>query len=141
MNAPKKRPRGRPSKYTKALAERICKRISEGRSLRSVCSDVDVPVTHSVVLGWVLDSRTFADRYGRASGLRAEARFDELMDIADKMEGAGPAKVNGLKAKADVLKWVLSKMLPHRFSDKMQVEQSGEQKLEIVVRHVEKPLP
>ena len=133
--------RGRPSKYTTALAERICERISEGRSLRSVCRDADILVGPATVCGWVLDNDAFAEQYARASMLKAEARFDELIDIADRMENAEPAKVNSLRAKADVLKWVLSKMLPHKFSDKVAVEHQGEQMVRVLVEYADDKTP
>jgi hypothetical protein len=34
---------GRPSKYTKALGDRICAQIAEGKSLRTICDNPDMP--------------------------------------------------------------------------------------------------
>ncbi len=37
--APKKRKKGRPTLYTEALAAKICRRLAEGETLRSICRD------------------------------------------------------------------------------------------------------
>ena len=139
-----------PSKYTKALADRVCARIAEGRSLRDICRDKDVPVAASSVTQWVLTRDEFAKQYARACGLRAEARFEELMELADHMAVLEPDEegklriacadreaVNAMRAKIDVLKWALAKMKPEKYSDKLQMEHSGEQHTEVVVRYAD----
>jgi hypothetical protein len=137
------------SKYSDALASRICSRIAEGRSLRDVCRDKDVPVAASTVTQWVLDREAFAEKYGRACGLRTEARFEELLTLADEFASItetpeGPIlrvcereQVNPLRAKIDTLKWALSKMKPERYSDKLQVEQQGTQEVRVVVEYAD----
>ena len=35
--------RGRPSKYTKAVADEICLRLAKGETLRSICRDEHMP--------------------------------------------------------------------------------------------------
>ena len=50
--APKKRTKGRPSLYTKALAAKICLRLAEGETLRSICRDKAMP-DKATVLRWL----------------------------------------------------------------------------------------
>ncbi len=40
---PKKRQKGRPSLYTEALAAKLCERLAEGESLRTICADKAMP--------------------------------------------------------------------------------------------------
>jgi hypothetical protein len=56
----------RPTEYTKDLADYICCQLAEGRSLRSICEEQDIPA-RSTVYDW-LDSNLhgFPDQYARA---------------------------------------------------------------------------
>ena len=49
--APKKRKIGRTSLYTEALAAKICRRLAEGETPRTICRDKVMP-TISTVMGW-----------------------------------------------------------------------------------------
>ena len=65
MSLPKKR--GRPSKYTEAVATAICRRIADGETLREICRSSDRFPPESSVREWVLaDHQGFAARYARA---------------------------------------------------------------------------
>ena len=65
--APKKRKRGRPSRYTPELAAVICERFAEGETLRSVCRDKAMP-DKATVLRWLGDKKKadFRDQYAHA---------------------------------------------------------------------------
>jgi len=44
---------GRPTEYTKELANTICNRIADGNSLRSVCLAEDMPsIDYLFLIGW-----------------------------------------------------------------------------------------
>ena len=43
MTSAKSKKRGRPSLYTDKLAAKICRRLAEGETLRSVCRDEAMP--------------------------------------------------------------------------------------------------
>ena len=65
MSVPKKR--GRPSKYTEAVAGEICTRLTGGETLREICRSSDHFPPESSVREWVVDDREgFAARYARA---------------------------------------------------------------------------
>lgn len=106
---------GRPSIYTPAIAEEICRRIASGESLRAVCTSDHMP-DESTVRQWVLEDREgFSPQYARACETRAEGWADEIVSIADTAEDPQKARLQ-----VDARKWVVSKMLP-KFGDKMQV--------------------
>lgn len=125
MTKPEKR--GRPSLYTQEIADEICRRIASGESLRSVCSSDNMP-DEKTVRDWVLQDREgFSPQYARACDIRAENWADEIVQIADNAEDPQKARLQ-----VDARKWVVSKILP-KFSDKQQVELSGEVKHGVVV--------
>ncbi len=124
---------GRPSIYTKKLATRICKRLAEGNSLRTICLDDDMPAA-TTVHQWVLeDKEGFSKHYARARELQAENMFDEILEIAD--DGSNDFMTitkgnvtyniedrevtNRSRLRVDSRKWYLSKVLPKKFGDRM----------------------
>lgn len=50
---------GRPIKFTQAIADRICERIADRESLRSICRDEGMPAMSSV-LSWLADDNKAA---------------------------------------------------------------------------------
>jgi ATP-dependent protease HslVU (ClpYQ) ATPase subunit len=104
---------GRPSIFTPELATELCVRLSEGRSLRSVCRDADMPAVSSVFL-WLRRDQEFSEQYARAKEEAADAIFDELLEIADDPDG----DVQRDRLRVDTRKWMLAKMKPRKYSDR-----------------------
>jgi hypothetical protein len=131
---------GRPSDYTPEKAEAICLRLAEGESLRSVCSDEDMP-TKQTALRWLTKHEDFRAQYVRAKEQGAEAIAEEMFDIADdgandwmeKLDKEGEAygwQLNGehvrrSQLRIDTRKWYLSKIMPKKYGEKVQTEHSG----------------
>lgn len=110
---------GRPTTFSQQLVDRICKRISEGESLRTICKDNGMPALSSVLL-WVTqqEHKDFSEQYERACNARAEHIFDGLLEIADKKKGE---TVSRSRLRVDTRKWYLSKVLPKKFGDKVDI--------------------
>lgn len=133
-------PAGRPSDYTPEIAEAICLRLSEGESLRSVCSD-DVMPDKVTVLRWIARHDEFRNQYAQAKHSGAEAIAEEMFDIADdgsndwmeKLDKDGNAigyQLNGehvqrSKLRIDTRKWYLSKIMPKKYGDKLDLTHGG----------------
>ena len=130
--APTKRKKGRPSLYTEALAAKICQRLAEGKSLRSICRDDAMPAI-STVMGWLFDGDhdDFQEQYARAREAQAEVRADEIVDIADDDTNDFTADKDGKlvadhehiqrsRLRVDARKWIAAKLLPKRYGDKLQ---------------------
>ncbi len=113
---------GRPSIYTDRLAKEICLRISNGRSLSSVCRDKDMP-SRSLVYDWLADEekQDFMDRYREADLQRADFHADEMIEIADGVE-ADTAEVAKAKLQIDTRKWQVARMNATKYGDKQQVD-------------------
>ncbi len=92
MDAPS--PIGRPTIYTPELRAELCARLAEGRTLRSVCRDDDMPHRRTVE-EWLLDlpneenkgkawiCDNFLSHYAQARVVQAENVHDEIVEIAD----------------------------------------------------------
>jgi len=127
-----KRPRGRPSTFTWAVANKICERLAEGETLRSICRDKGMPAA-SVVRRWALDDREgFYAHYARARDTGLDAMADELLDIADDGENdrdadgkADSEHINRSRLRVDTRKWYLSKLAPKRYGDRSSLELTG----------------
>lgn len=132
---------GRPSGYSDDLADVICARLVEngGRSLRSVCADDDMP-SLSTAMRWLSESEHFQQQYARATDVRAEIMAEDTLEIADdaRNDYIEKARENGelfivadqehiarSRLRIDTRKWLLSKMAPKKYGDKVQAEVSG----------------
>ncbi len=131
--------KGRPSIYTKELDLEICARLAMGESLRRICLESMMPDA-STVHAWVIeDKEGFSKHYARARDIQAEQMFDEILDIADDgsndymtiTKGDVTYNVedrevtNRSRLRVDSRKWYLSKVLPKKFSEKLDVTSDG----------------
>ena len=131
----------RPTRYNKTLAEGICLEIMMGRSLRSICEDKDMP-DKSTVCRWLADKNKseFRDQYAYAREIQAEMMGDELLDIADdgtndfvertKRDGSVEVTLDKeavlrSKLRVDARKWLMSKLKPKKYGDKITQELTG----------------
>lgn len=106
----------RPSKFTPELAVEICRRVADGRSLRSVCRDEDMP-NADTVNEWRINRAEFSEQYARARERRAEVLADEIVEIADTAEDAQLARL-----RVDARKWAASKLDPKRYGDRLDID-------------------
>lgn len=126
--------RGRPSLYTKEIAEAICKRLANGETLRAICRDAEMP-SDVVVREWALDDREgFSAHYARSRKLGYEILADEILEIADTPQIGikTTSKATGIETtegdmiehrrlRVDSRKWMLAKMLPKIYGDKLAI--------------------
>lgn len=110
---------GRPSIYTPELATEICARMSEGRSLRSVCRDEDMPDIRTV-MRWLGDpeKQEFCQQYAHARESLADALVEETLDLADGCDPESGA-VNKARLQVDTRKWFASKVAARKYGDKL----------------------
>jgi hypothetical protein len=126
--------------YDQQRADRICEALSQGQSLRKAAAAEGV--SHVTVLGWVKDHKaeegkeSFGDQYARAREAGYALLADELVEIADDgsndsyQDEDGKIRVDQevvarSRLRLDTRKWLLSKMLPKVYGDKVQTELTG----------------
>lgn len=114
----------RPSEFSQETADYICEQLIEGRSLRSICNDEDVPVA-STVCRWLSANEEFRKQYAHARELQADALFDETLYISDG-NANDAVDVQRARLRVDTRKWMASKLAPKRYGDKLDLNHSGD---------------
>lgn len=132
-----KRPPGRPTDYSPKLAARICERMAQGESVRSICRDEDMPALSSVYV-WLTKHPEFVEQYTRAKTDSAEAMAEEMLEIADRTDRdftldpeTMTLRVDGehiqrARLMVDTRKWLLSKLAPKKYGDKVDVNHGSQ---------------
>jgi hypothetical protein len=114
----------------------VCMEIEKGRALRNVLKYENMPST-STFYQWLDNNSDKAKQYARATEVRADVIFDDILSIADENDNDTYVNDNGIEVvnndviqrsrlRIDARKWVLSKLNPKKFGDKIQTEHSGE---------------
>ncbi|MFW6278189.1 MAG: hypothetical protein ACOC1T_02150 [Halorhodospira sp.] len=124
----------RPTKYSKALANRLCQRLAAGESLRSICASDKFPSISTVLL-WVVDGdhEEFSEQYVRAREAAGYAHADRVVETVEKLL-ADKLKPDVAKAVMDGLKWSAERMAPKSHSPRHQVTGEGGGPIEKVTR-------
>jgi hypothetical protein len=140
-------PAGRPSIYSPELATDICDRIASGLSLREICRADDMPEAKTVYR-WLADGQhpEFRQQYARAREIQSELMAEEILEIADdarndwmeRQSKSGESftvvdhdHVSRSKLRVDARKWMLSKVLPKKYGDRVvNVHEGGDKPIE-----------
>ena len=132
---------GRPTKYSKAVADEICGRLASGETILRMCErDKNLPA-ETTVYRWLFEDgkEYFRENYERARAVQAERFAEELADIADDgrndwIESNDPNnpgyKANGeyvqrSRLRVDTRKWIASRLLPKKYGDKQELRHTG----------------
>lgn len=103
--------------------------------MRTVCLADDMPGV-TTVFKWIRENEEFAKQYARATEERTEAMAEDILDISD--DGTNDwMEVNGRdvpdseaiqrsKLRVDTRKWIMSKMKPKKYGDKLDLTSGGE---------------
>lgn len=117
MSKPKRGP-GRLPTYSKGTRDYICEQMSHGRTLNKICAEPGMP-SKGTVMEWVLkDDGGFAAQYARARALMLEHWAEEVADVADDC-GTDNAEVAKARLRVDSRKWLLSKLRPEQYGDRV----------------------
>lgn len=107
-----------------------------GLSCFKACQAAGVP--HSTFIGWVNEDAALADRYARAREELIERIAQETIDIADApvattdKGGIDSAAVQKQRLQVDTRRWLLSKLAPKRYGEKLEL--SGDPAAPLVSR-------
>jgi hypothetical protein len=119
-------------------AERICELLAEGYTLRQVVREIGQG-SGGAIHDWAReDAAGFGEQYARAMRTRWEVKAHELEELADAdcfFEGKPDnALVQQARLRVDTRKWLLSKMLPKKYGDKVTLTGDPEAPLRTVSR-------
>jgi hypothetical protein len=122
--------------YDASIRETVLERIAAGESLRDIAKSDGMP-QKATLMRWASEDAEFRDQYARAMLVRADLKFLELDDVAEEaVEAETAVKVQGLRLKADNIKWMLGKMNPKKYGDRLDLNHSGAVKYEKIERVV-----
>ena len=112
----------RPKLRTPENADRICELLAEGHTLRQIARELRIESASSIT-DWVRDDSAFAAQDARARDAGYERMADDLIEISDAdctVDGKPDnALVQQARLRVDTRKWLLSKMLPKRYGDRV----------------------
>lgn len=109
---------------SKDCIPQILSMMAEGESLRKCCKAHDVPI--GTFLGWVDADSALAEQYAGARARMLDAQAEALEEIGDQAAAAESAvEVAGLRLKSDNRKWLLSKLAPKKYGDKLDLNHGG----------------
>lgn len=130
----------RQSEFTQEIADIICERITDGQSLRSICTDDAMPAA-STVFKWLNEQPKFSEQYARAREAQADTLVDEMLDIVDDGrndwvirhgddDDAAGWRVNGehiqrSKLRLEARKWMAAKLQPKKYGERVTQELTG----------------
>jgi len=117
---------GRPSLWDETLAKEICDQLAEGIPLANICKSDRYPSV-STVLSW-LDRDDFCQSYARARQQSADKLADEIVSISDDPK----LDPNDKRVRVDARKWVAAKLKPQSYGDRLDMNLSGELKVQSV---------
>ncbi len=112
--------------FDQALADDICKRIAAGETARTICKELTL--SSQTLYLWISQREDFAKQYACAKEHQAEVIADEIMEIADDVDFAsesGNAAVQAARLRVDTRKWLLSKLLPKKYGDRIENRLAG----------------
>lgn len=143
--SPKK---GRPNVWTKekiaAYKTKILHEISiNGLSLVKISKLEGFP-SRRVIHEWLNNDENFSNNYARACDLRAEIIAEQILDICDSTSEdivtdedgnqiINHNVINRDRLRIDARKWLLSKMMPKKYGDKVDVTTNGENINDVVI--------
>lgn len=132
---------GAPSKYTKELADAICKLTANSNmSLISVCqvlSTKQSSIDRSTVTRWLDKYEDFCTEYARAKESQADFLAEEMIKVAEDAQEiiitrkipnfkAGPY-MQAVRLKIDTMKFIAAKLKPKKYGDKVDVTSGGKE--------------
>ena len=124
MEPPKK-----ASEYTEEIFDEICERMANGKGLREICEDPQMP-HRATVLRWIENDSGRQAKYQRAREACMDWYQEEILTIAwdDSQDTIHDRKgnpkcnhewVHRSRLKVDTLKWLMSKLHPKKYGDKL----------------------
>lgn len=115
---------GRPTIFSEELADALCERIASGESLRAICAGDDMP-GDTTVFRWLSQDSIFREQYARAKAAAMDKMAEDILHIADGTEGEAGDDVQRAKLRVDTRKWLMSKLAPKKYGDRIAQEVSG----------------
>ena len=114
----------------------ICSYISEGKSVSNAC--IKAKLTKSTYLRWISENDQYEIHHSTAMQDRADSMFEDILKICDSTEDDIIINEDGNpiinhnviqrdRLRIDARKWILAKMVPKKYGDKVDVTSGGKE--------------
>ncbi len=116
---------GRPRVLTDADWQRVIDGLESGLSLRATCKRRGTPSVKSVLQRVTREREGFGERYAQAREIGLLQMEEEMLQMADGTEAQetdpklANAQVQRDRLRIETRKWVMSKMRPDRYGDRV----------------------
>jgi hypothetical protein len=112
--------------YTPELGRRVCAAIAAGYKLTEIARWRGMPAAHILAYWSTRPDRypDFVEAYRRARRAQGEVWLERLIEIAEGAHDRDTAQA--ARVKVDVYRWVLSKLHPERYGDRLDLGVSGQ---------------
>lgn len=127
---------GRPSKFDKAVTDRICDAVATSTlSLEAICNNDDLLPDSRTVWRWLNDEDpakdAFRRAYARAKSQQADILAQEMLSIAD--DGSRDVRITDeghevvdhdhiarSRLRVDTRKWLASRLAPRKYGERIE---------------------
>ena len=109
-----------PKQFDEGIREDVCKGLMDGKSLVDICNQKGMP-SRDTVYDWIKSDASFSDMYARAREIGLDKEADEIRELADNGTNEDAAII---RLRMDARKWRLSKMLPRKYGDRVDLTSS-----------------
>lgn len=117
--------------YTEELADEIIARLSSGETLHAICrSDDRFPAPSAISDNWCDSIPRWRERYARARNLGLDYIAEDALRIADDLT----EDPNSRRIRVDTRKWLLSKLRPDKYGDRVAIEHSVGESIADILR-------
>jgi hypothetical protein len=125
---------GRPPVSPEKL-DKVLERIANGESVKAICADKDMP-GEKTIYSHLEKDEAFQQRYARAREAQMDHYAEEIIEISDdssrdyvekqnsdgsKYQAFDAEHVQRSRLRVDSRKWLMSKLAPKKYGDKVQV--------------------
>jgi hypothetical protein len=130
--------------FNQEKADEVCRLLEEGKSLRA--ASLECNISPNTILDWKRNDELFAVQYTRAREIGYQLLADEIIEISDEKEieakyqgeeiklDLSANSISRNRLRVDTRKWMLSKMLPKVYGDKLELSGDPDKPLHTVAR-------
>jgi hypothetical protein len=134
---------GRPTDYTKELADEICERVCIGESLRQISLLKNMP-TERTIYRWLIKHDDFCHEYARAKEFQSDFHAEECLDIVDENRNDWVERENQrthetyialneeaigrARLRFEARKWLMGKMKPKKYGEMVNIDHTTNEK-------------
>jgi len=114
-------------------------KIAEGKSVRNCIAELNCSAW--MFYEGIKNNTKISEQYAHARKLQAEASFEHILSLADKVE-SGLIEPNAARVAIDTYKWVAARLHPQVYQERTSLlgDANGNTPTEITVRWASKPV-